>query len=97
MKRLADYLKTILLSERFMQQYLEGRELPEIDKESGIYWSLKFLQEREMKKHYVRVKKEIMDLFGNISVEEIVRNKPITDLIEDISKSLEEVSLVKAR
>ena len=43
MKRLADYLKTILLSERFMQQYLEGRELPEIDKESGIYWSLKFL------------------------------------------------------
>ena len=50
-----------------------------------------------MKKHYVRVKKEIMDLFGNISVEEIVRNKPITDLIEDISKSLEEVSLVKAR
>lgn len=50
-----------------------------------------------MKKHYVRVKREIMDLFGNISVEEIIRNRAITDLIEDISSSLDEVSLVKGR
>lgn len=50
-----------------------------------------------MKKHYMRVKREIMDFFGDISVEEIVRNRPITDLIQDISNSLEEVSLVKVR
>ena len=50
-----------------------------------------------MKKYYVQVKREIMDLFGNISVEEIVRNRAITDLIEDISSSLDEISLIKVR
>ena len=48
-------------------------------------------------KHYARIKREIMDLFGNISVEEMVRNGTVTDLVQDISSLLEEISLIKVR
>lgn len=49
-----------------------------------------------MKRQYSGIKREIMDLFGVISIEEIVRNRPVVNLMEEISDSLSGISLIKA-
>ena len=41
---------------------------------------------------FSKIKEELMDLFGTISVKEIISNQPLTMLIKEISKTLECVS-----
>lgn len=44
---------------------------------------------------YSKLKLEIMDLFGALSIEEIISNLKVRTLIEDIGKSLSEISIVE--
>jgi len=44
-----------------------------------------------MKKYHSRLKYEVMDFFGEISVDELVSNKALQIVIEDISKTLNEI------
>ncbi|GEM_PF-5657640 len=47
-----------------------------------------------MNKTHSRVKEELMDLFGTISVDEIIANEGLTSIITDISKTLKNVSIL---
>lgn len=44
---------------------------------------------------YSKLKLEILDLFGTLSIEEIIGNLQVRNLIEDIGKSLTEISMVE--
>lgn len=51
-----------------------------------------------MSKSLRSVKMEVMDLFGDISVEELLRNVKLQDLMQEISNSLDDDSIeMKAR
>jgi len=46
-----------------------------------------------MEKRYSKLKEEIMDLFGTISVEEIIKNKNLSRVLKEISSSLDHISI----
>ena len=48
-----------------------------------------------MQRRYAKIKEEVMDLFGTISVEEIISNKPLSKLIGDIANSLDGISIIE--
>jgi len=48
-----------------------------------------------MEKRYSKLKEEVMDLFGTISIEEIIRNRPLSKLMSEIATSLEDVSIIE--
>ena len=48
-----------------------------------------------MERKYSKLKEEIMDLFGTISVDEIIINKPLSKLMVNISNSLSGISIVE--
>lgn len=48
-----------------------------------------------MEKRYSKLKEEVMELFGTISVEELISNKPLSNLITEIVGSLEGISIVE--
>lgn len=48
-----------------------------------------------MQRRYAKIKEEVMDLFGTISVEEIITNKPLSKLIGDIANSLDGISIIE--
>lgn len=43
---------------------------------------------------FSKVKEELMELFGTISVDELMRNHKAMELIKEISESLKDVSIV---
>lgn len=46
-----------------------------------------------MEKRYSKLKEEIMDLFGTISVEEIIKNRNLSRVLKEISSSLDHISI----
>jgi len=50
-----------------------------------------------MDRKYSNLKEEIMDLFGEISIEEIVTNKPLTRLLGELTTSLGDISIIGNR
>lgn len=48
-----------------------------------------------MERRYSKLKEEIMDLFGTISVDEIITNKPLSKLMSDIANSLGDISVIE--
>ena len=48
-----------------------------------------------MEEFYLKVKEEFLELCGVISVEELIVNEQATRLIEDIGKSLQDISLIR--
>lgn len=50
-----------------------------------------------MEKKYSKLKEEIMDLFGEISVEEIISNRPLSYLLNDLTTTLDQISILNNR
>lgn len=48
-----------------------------------------------MERRYSKLKEEIMDLFGTISVDEIIKNKPLSKLMSEIANSLGDISVIE--
>ena len=49
----------------------------------------------DMEKRYSKLKEEVMDLFGTISIEEIVCNRPLSKLMREIALSLDNISIIE--
>lgn len=48
-----------------------------------------------MEKRYSKLKEEVMDLFGTISIEEIVCNRPLSKLMKEIALTLDNISIIE--
>lgn len=48
-----------------------------------------------MDRRYSKLKEELMDLFGTISVEELIANRPLSNLFEEITYYLSDFTTLK--
>jgi hypothetical protein len=53
-----------------------------------------FLKGESMKRYMAHIKEEFLNLIGAISVDELVTNLEVQDVIEDIHKYLSDISIV---
>jgi hypothetical protein len=56
-----------------------------------------FIKGESMKRFMAHIKEDFLNLIGAISIEELVSNLEVQDVIEDIHKDLSDISIVSKK